>query len=136
MKPGAGMAKAPLISIVDDDESAREGLSDLVEAMGFAVKSFMRAQDFLQSKSLRNTACLITDIRMPEMGGQQLHNLLVASKRVIPTIMITAFPTERERAQALQAGVVCYLAKPVAESDLLACLTSALERHNAAERGS
>jgi len=116
-----------LISIVDDDEAAREGTADLIRAMGFLAKSFTSANDFLKSDDLRSTACLIADMRMPGLTGLELHSVLTESGRVIPTILMTAFPNDRDRAHALRAGVTCYLAKPTNEQDLITCVHSALE---------
>ena len=116
-----------MVSIVDDDESVRDGIVDLVTAMGFDVEAFGRAEDFLQSSSIASTACLITDMRMPGMTGLELHERLIASGKAIPTIVITAFPKEVDRARAVRNGVVCYLAKPFDDNQLAACITSALE---------
>ena len=113
------------ISIVDDDESAREGLMDLVKSMGFVAKSFQRADEFLRSSQLHNTSCLIADVQMPDMTGLELHNRLVKSGNVVPTVLITAFPNARDRAFALQSGVACYLVKPFSDDDLLASIRSA-----------
>ena len=125
------MPKKPVISIVDDDPSVREGTVDLLDSMGFIAEPFERADDFLQSNRLHSTSCLISDVRMPGMTGLELHNRLVESGNVIPTILITAFPNDRDRERALQAGVKCYLTKPFNEDDLLACIRSALEYHGA-----
>jgi len=127
----AEMPKKPVISIVDDDNSVREGTVDLVKAMGFVAEAFPSAENFLNSKRLHNTSCLITDVRMPGMTGFELHNRLVGSGNVIPTILITAFPNDKDQARALQAGVFCYLSKPFSEDDLLACIRSALEHREA-----
>ena len=117
-----------MISIVDDDPSVREGTVDLLDSMGFTAKPFQRADDFLKSSCRPGTSCLIADVRMP---GLELHNRLVGSGNLIPTILITAFPNDRDRERALQAGVKCYLTKPFNEDDLLACIRSALEYHGA-----
>jgi FixJ family two-component response regulator len=116
-----------MISIVDDDQSVRDGVVDLVRAMGFNAMAFERAENFLESTHLDKTSCLITDMRMPGIGGLQLHDRLAASGKRIPTIMITAFPEEADRVRARQAGVVCYLAKPFDDRELAACIRSALE---------
>jgi FixJ family two-component response regulator len=126
----------PVISIVDDDESAREGTMDLIQAMGFFAEAFERAEDFLKSNRLHSTSCLIADVRMPGMTGLELHNRLVGSGNIIPTILITAFPDDRDRARALQAGVICYLSKPFKDDDLLACVRSALKSREAGGRES
>jgi FixJ family two-component response regulator len=122
----AGVPKKPVISIVDDDPSVREGMTDLINAMGFIAEPFQRADDFLKFNRLHSRSCLIADIRMPGMTGLELHNCLVESGNVIPTILVTAFPNDRDRVRALQAGVICYLTKPFNEDDLLACIRSAL----------
>ena len=120
------MPKKPVISIVDDDQSVREGTTDLLKSMGFIARAFEHPAKFLQSKRLGGTSCLIADMRMPGMTGFDLHNHLVNSGQPIPTILITAFPNERDRHRAMKAGVVCYLRKPFTESELLACINSAL----------
>src|SRR5271165_6757694 len=124
----AEVAEKPVISIVDDDASVREGTADLIEAMGFNAEAFDGADDFLKSSRLHSTSCLIADVRMPGMTGFELHNHLVGSGNFIPTILITAFPDDRDRARALRAGVICYLAKPFNEDELLACIQFALRR--------
>jgi FixJ family two-component response regulator len=121
------MPKKLVISIVDDDPSVREGTVDLINAMGFIAEAFERPEDFLKSNRLHSTSCLIADVRMPGMTGIELHSRLVGSGNMIPTILITAFPDERDRSRALKAGVICYLAKPFKDDDLLACVRSALE---------
>jgi FixJ family two-component response regulator len=94
--------------------------------MGFAAKAFPDASDFLKSDDLHNTSCLIADMRMPGMTGLELHRRLVESGNEIPTILITAFPDDRDRARARQSGVRCYLSKPYEDKDLLKCVLSAL----------
>ena len=121
------MAKKPLISIVDDDASVREGTVDLIQAIGFAAEAFEGASDFLNSDRINGTSCLIADVRMPGMTGLELHDRLVETGRSIPTILLTAYPNGRDRERALRAGVICYLAKPYNQDDLLECIRSALE---------
>jgi FixJ family two-component response regulator len=118
--------KKPMISIVDDDPSARESLLDLVKSMGFSAEAFQSAEDFLQSRLLRDTSCLIADVRMPGITGLELHKSLARSDSAIPTILITAFPNEKDRAAARQSGVTSYLVKPFDEKDLLISIRSAL----------
>jgi FixJ family two-component response regulator len=130
------MPNKPVISIVDDDPSVREGTVDLLNSMGFIATPFQRADDFLKSNCLHSTSCLIADVRMPGITGLELHNRLVGSGNLIPTILITAFPHDRDRERALQAGVRCYLTKPFNEDDLLACIRSALEYRGAGGRES
>jgi len=120
------VANKAMISIVDDDQSAREGLTDLVSSMGFDAEAFERAEDFLKSARLQSTDCLITDMRMPGMSGMDLHDRLVASGQHIPTIVITAFPQDSDRVRAEQSGILCYLAKPCHEDHLMKCIRAAL----------
>jgi FixJ family two-component response regulator len=132
----AKVPNKPVISIVDDDESVREGTMDLVNAMGFFAEAFESAEDFLKSDDLHVTSCLIADVRMTGMTGIELHNRLIELGHIIPTILVTAFPEDRDRARALQAGVICYLAKPFKDDDLLECVRSALEPREAGRRRS
>jgi FixJ family two-component response regulator len=123
--------KGPLIAIVDDDESIRETTKDLLESAGFSAAVFARAASLLKSRRLSQVRCLITDMRMPKMTGLELYQQLIASGRAIPTILVTAYPDERARALAIKANVVCYLIKPFAADELLACVRRALDRPHA-----
>jgi FixJ family two-component response regulator len=120
------MPAKPVISIVDDDASVREGLADLLNSMGFKTNTFRSGEEFLRSDWLPVTNCLVTDYRMPGMTGLELYRRLAGASRRIPTIMITAFPNEADRARALRAGMSCYLPKPFDETELLGCIRSAL----------
>jgi FixJ family two-component response regulator len=120
------MSARPLISIVDDDEWVRATTIDLLCSMGFAAQAFEQPNDFLNSGDVRRTACLIADMRMPGMTGLELYSKLVESGHAIPTILITAFPDDRDRARARQSGVRCYLAKPFKDNELLECIRAAL----------
>ena len=120
------MQELPVVSIVDDDQSVRDGVVDLVRAIGFDAEAFERAEHFLQSSRLDRTSCLITDVRMPGMTGLELLDRLVASGKPIPTILVTAFPKDVDRVRAEQAGVICYLGKPVDERELVSCIKSAV----------
>ena len=123
------MQNPPMISIVDDDRAVREGLTDLVKSVGFGAESYSSASGFLSSSGRRITSCLIADVKMPKMSGIELHDRLVTSGDMIPIILITAFPNDRDRAWAARSGVICYLAKPFNYDDLSACIRSALESH-------
>jgi FixJ family two-component response regulator len=118
--------KGPLIAIVDDDESMRDTTSDLLESAGFSTATFASAARLLKSRRLYGVACLILDMRMPDMTGLELHQHLVASGRSIPTILMTAYPDERVRARAMKTNVVCYLAKPFEAAELLNCVRRAI----------
>ena len=121
------MLNHTLISIVDDDQPFRESMRKVVVLLGYAVEAFPSAADFLASRFLPKTACLVTDVHMPGMTGLELHRYLVDAGYKIPTILITAYPDEVIRDRALKEGVVCYLSKPVDDDHLERCLRSALQ---------
>ncbi|WP_298885412.1 response regulator [uncultured Bradyrhizobium sp.] len=116
------------ISIIDDDDQSRAALTGLMQAMGFDVASFPSAADFLATPNFCHASCLIVDVHMPQMTGVELHSFLTGSGYDLPTILITAYPDDSARVQALRQGVVCYLAKPIYDEDLLGCVQSALQR--------
>jgi FixJ family two-component response regulator len=120
------LPRPAVIAIVDDDHSVREALTSLVRSLGYVAMAFECAEDLLKSRRRRRLSCVIADVQMPGMTGLELHHRLVASGEPVPTILITAFPDERARERALQAGVICYLTKPFSEDDLLACIRSSL----------
>lgn len=120
------MGQRPTIAIVDDDPSAREGIADFMTAVGYVTKAFQRPHDFLGSGCAAGFDCLITDVRMPGMSGLELLERLRASGNCIPIILITAFAEEVDRKRAFRAGATCYLAKPFADHELLACVRKAL----------
>jgi FixJ family two-component response regulator len=120
------MRGAVLISIVDDDESIREATKGLVRSLGYQAAVFASAEEFLQSGSLGDTACLITDVQMPGVSGIELQRRLVAQGNLVPTIFITAFPEEAGRRTAFAAGAVGFLDKPFSEESLVHCLETAL----------
>ena len=121
------MANSPLISVVDDDDSVRESLGGLIRSVGFAVKVFASAEEFLNSDHLRNTDCLILDVRMPGMNGLELQRQLAATDRKIPVIFITAHGDDEVRSRALNGGAVDYLLKPFSEEALLNAIDAALK---------
>jgi FixJ family two-component response regulator len=118
--------KTPLISIVDDDESVRIGMTSLVRSLGYEVQSYESAEDFLQSQERHGSSCLISDIQMPGIGGLELQKVLAAENSDTPIIFITAFPDANVRQIALQAGAACFLSKPCDGETLIKCLESAL----------
>ena len=120
------MPRGPLVAIVDDDVSMRDTTKDLLESAGFSAVTFASAASLLKFRRLSRVACLIADVRMRDMTGLELHQHLVASNHSIPTILMTAYSDDRVRAQAIKAKVVCYLAKPFAADELLACVRSAI----------
>jgi FixJ family two-component response regulator len=124
----------PLISIVDDDESMREAIKALMRSLGYSVATVASAQEFLSSRHVRRTSCLIADMQMPGMTGLELHQRLSTSGKPIPTILITAYPDKGVRERALAAGVIGYLRKPFDQDDLLACIRSALTQFRISRR--
>ena len=124
---GAVLSTQILISIVDDDRHFRESLRRLMKSLAHAVEAFSSAADFLASPHLSETACLIADVHMPLMTGIELYRHLVKSGQSIPTVLVTAYPTDADRAVALNEGVICYLRKPIDEEDLSQCLRRALK---------
>ena len=124
------MPKAPMISIVEDDELLRDSMRRLARARGYTVEAFPSAAEFLGSRHLNETSCLIADIHMPAMTGLELYARLIELGHKIPTILVTAYPDEAARARALKDGVVCYLPKPFQKDDLLGCVRKAVESDN------
>ena len=119
------MPRAPLVSVVEDDPFFRQSMRRLMRSLGHPVEVFSSATEFLASPRFLETTCLISDVQMPVMSGLELHRSLVNAGHAIPTILVTAYPNDVDRASALNAGVVCYLAKPIDEALLTRCLHEA-----------
>lgn len=119
-------AERSLISVVDDDESVRESLPDLIREFGFAAKAFSSAEEFLASDSVGRTRCLILDIGMPGMNGLDLQRALTGGGLKIPIIFITGQKDEVLRKQAFEQGAAEFLFKPFTDTDLLEALNAAL----------
>ena len=119
-----------VISVVDDDESSRIGITTLVRSLGFTARDFQSALAFLQSPDLAGTSCVISDIQMPEMGGFELLDNLRARGNNIPIIFITAFPSDKIHAQALARGATSFLTKPFDGDALGRSLAAALKTNN------
>ena len=120
------MVMHPLVSVVDDDQSVRESLPDLLREFGFAVAVFSSAEEFLASDSIGQTQCLILDIAMPGMTGPDLQQELMLRRLRIPIVFITAHKDEAVRPRLLQQGAVDCLFKPFSETALLDALNAAL----------
>src|ERR1700687_2458437 len=120
-------SERPLLSVVDDDESMREALPDLIKEFGFAARAFSSAEEFLSSGSVDETSCLILDIAMPGMTGPELHQELKHRGEKIPVIFITAQKDETIRARALEQGAAGFLFKPFTDAALLAAIKTALQ---------
>ena len=130
------MSKSSLLSVVDDERFFRESMGRLMRSLGYTVEAFPSAADFLASPRLAETACLIADVNMPAMTGIELHRYLIDAGRAIPTILVTAYPNDIDRARVLNDGVVCYLRKPVDEQNLIRCLRAALGSGESPEENS
>jgi FixJ family two-component response regulator len=116
----------PLISVVDDDESVRESLPDLLREFGFAAQAFSSAEEFLASDYLGQTRCLVLDVAMPGMSGPDLQQELTRRRREIPIVFITAHRDEGVRPRLLERGAVECLSKPFSDTALLDALNAAL----------
>lgn len=116
-----------LVAVIDDDESVRESLPDLLRALGFAVRAFASAHEFLAADCLAATRCLLLDVTMPGMSGPELHEQLILRKHTIAIIYITARADEALRQQLLQQGAVECLFKPFSEQQLRVALTAAMQ---------
>jgi FixJ family two-component response regulator len=120
------LAKIPLISVVDDDDSVRESVRGLLRSARFGVEAFASAEEFLSSHSMGATDCLVLDVRMPGMSGLELQHRLMASHPAIPIVFITSHGDDELRSRALRAGAVDYLLKPFGEEALLNAVQRAL----------
>ncbi|WP_246737276.1 response regulator transcription factor [Nordella sp. HKS 07] len=115
-----------MISIVDDDESVREATKGLVRSLGYTAVTFGSAEEFLSSERMPETSCIIADVQMPGVSGVEMQDRLIAEGHRLPVIFITAFPEDRVRERALEAGAIGYLSKPFNEEHLIGCLDKAL----------
>jgi FixJ family two-component response regulator len=122
------VSKPVVISIIDDDLIVRESTADLITSLGHEALIFGSAEQFLASGCLKDTACIITDLHMPDLNGLDLQSRLLAEGHRTPIIFITAYPKEAARSRALTAGAVAFLSKPFEESALISSLETALER--------
>ena len=121
------MDDCPLVSIVDDDESVRESLPDLLREFGFSVQAFASAEAFLASTWLGQTKCLVLDVAMPGMTGPELQRELIRRRQGIPIVFITAHATEAVRPGVIDRSAVACLIKPFRPADLIDALNSALD---------
>ncbi|MBZ5655419.1 MAG: response regulator [Acidobacteriia bacterium] len=124
---GTSATERPLLSVVDDDESVRESLPDLLREFGFAARAFSSAEESLSSDCVDETRCLILDIAMPGMSGPELHQELKRRRREIPIVFITAQRDEAIRARVLEQGAAGFLLKPFSDTALLAAVNTALQ---------
>jgi FixJ family two-component response regulator len=117
---------AAVISVVDDDTSFRRATGRLIHSLGYTVASFGSAEEFLGSGRLDDTACLVSDVKMPGMDGIELQSRLRRQGCRLPIIFITAHPETSARTRALASGAVAFLNKPFHDDDLIFCLDRAL----------
>jgi FixJ family two-component response regulator len=118
--------KTPLISVVDDDRSVVEAMVSLIQSVGYKAEGFSSAEDFLRSRQLLNTECLIVDVHMPPTGGFELYHQLAARNYRIPIIFITGYDNDDVQTRAFQAGAVELLRKPFSQESLFRAVRSAL----------
>jgi FixJ family two-component response regulator len=121
------MATPPLITVVDDDESVRESLPDLLREFGFEAQTFSSAEEFLASKSIADTSCLVLDVAMSGMTGPDLQRELILRDQKVPIVFITAHRDAAERLRLIAQGAVDCLFKPFEPGDLLRALNTALQ---------
>jgi FixJ family two-component response regulator len=125
------MVTRPLVSVVDDDESVRESLPDMLRQFGFAAQAFFSAEAFLASDVVGQTRCLILDVAMPGMSGPDLQRELATRRQKIPIVFITAGGDETLRTRVLADGAVECLFKPFSDTALLDALNAALRMRSA-----
>ena len=121
-----GESDRPVISVVDDDESLRRSLSNLLRSVGFGVETFASADEFLRSAQRENTGCLVLDLRMTGMSGLDLLRHLAVRDSPIRVVILTAHGDEETRRRSLQAGAVAFLDKPFHSDALLDAVRAAL----------
>jgi FixJ family two-component response regulator len=128
LRQGPSLSTPSVISVVDDDASVRAAINNLLRSRGYIVHTFASAEEFLESPYLNDTSCVISDVQMSTMNGLELLANMRMRGYVVPFIFSTAFPDESIRARALKAGATCFLAKPFAAPNLIACLDAALSQ--------
>jgi FixJ family two-component response regulator len=116
----------PLVSIVDDDESVRESLPDLLRVLGFAAQAFSSAEEFLASGYVDQTRCLVLDVALPGMSGPDLQRELQLRRQEIPVVFITAQADQAIHSRVLEQGAVECLLKPFSDTALLDAINAAL----------
>ncbi len=118
---------SPLVAIVDDDVSVRRSTRRLLHSAGLRAEAFASAEEFLMSGRAEETACLILDLRMPGMNGLQLQRRLAETSNPVPIVFVTAHSSPEEKRQALQAGALQFLQKPISKDALLLAIRNALK---------
>jgi CheY-like chemotaxis protein len=121
------LAHTHIVAIVDDDESMRAVICSLMRSLGFRAHGFGSAEEFLQSSSLAEAECLISDVQMPNMSGLELQIALISRGHRIPVILYTAFPDDAAEARAMMAGAIAFLRKPFDSQDMIRFVQTALK---------
>ena len=125
------MSKPARISIIDDDDSVREAVENLIRSLGYDTETFASAEDYLNRGSVSETQCLMTDVHMPGMTGIELQKRLIHAGHRIPVIFMSGFSEEAVRAEAMQNGAIGFLSKPIRVEDLFLCLRTVFGRRPA-----
>jgi FixJ family two-component response regulator len=128
------MNRSPTVAIVDDDDGVRISLSSLVRSLGYEVRTYASAPAFLADRALGDPDCMITDVQIAPMNGDQLQAELIAAGRIFPMIFMTAFPTDAMRNRVMAAGALAYLDKPVCGELIARFLSAAVEQKDAAQK--
>jgi len=123
-----GPSNPSLVSVVDDDESVRESLPDLLRQFGYAAEAFSSAEAFLASSAVGETNCLLLDVAMPGMSGPELQQELTRRRQMIPIVFITAHGDRALRPRLLARGAVECLLKPFSEAALIDAVSAALRQ--------
>jgi len=121
-------ASSPVIAIVDDDPSVREGLESLIRSAGLRAKTFGSAQEFLANRGAEAPSCLILDLQLPGLSGLDLQKRMAEADLEIPIVFLTGHGNIPASVQAMKAGAIEFLTKPVEEADLLRAIQEAIER--------
>jgi FixJ family two-component response regulator len=123
-----GQDDTPVVSIVDDDESLRRALRNLLRSVGFRVETFASAEAFLESIHQEETSCLVLDLRMPGMNGFELLSHLSGTGSRIPVVILTSLGDDEARQRSLESGAVAFLSKPVSGKALLDAVRAAMDQ--------
>jgi FixJ family two-component response regulator len=124
---GSGGNERLLLAVVDDDESVRESLPDLLREFGFAARAFSSGEEFLSSGCVDETRCLILDIAMPGISGPELYQELKRRGYAIPVVFITGQRDESVRARVVKLGAAGFVLKPFSDATLLAAINTAMQ---------
>jgi FixJ family two-component response regulator len=122
------LAEPDIITVIDDDASARVATDRLIRSLGWRVRSFASCEEFLASARIADTRCLVSDVQMPRVDGLELQRRLAELGYRIPIIFMTAFPNDKAKTRAMAAGAVGFLSKPLDAPTLSRCIETALRQ--------